>query len=211
MKIEKCLNCKAEFEVSDDVVECPHCDSVMRVLSWDPLTLQLIEGSQTAKVLTQELTKEQSRLKTTNNIGFGLRLAAVLLDTVIFGVPMNLIEILVFGADSYDVRSPKYSTAFTFSLFCGFAYNVGMWAFADGATIGKKILKIKIVRNDGSPLTFGVALLRYFAFFLAALPCGLGALAVIWDKEHRGWHDKIADTKVISTESAKTYTTPLYG
>lgn len=135
-----------------------------------------------------------------DNIGFGKRAGAVLLDMVVFGIPFNIVQAMLFGPGAYDSRSPVYPTAFVFSVVVGFAYNVGMWAFADGATLGKKILKIKIVKLDGSPLTMGSALGRYVAYLIAAIPCGLGLLWVLWDEEHRGWHDKMADTKVISTE-----------
>lgn len=140
-----------------------------------------------------------------NNIGFGKRVAAVLLDFLIIGIPVNIVQVLIFGPAAYDARNPAYFTALAFSLIVGAAYYIGMWAFADGATIGKKIMKIKIVRHDGSPLTFGSALWRYIAYILASLPCGLGLLWVIWDPEHRGWHDKMADTKVISTQPSGAY------
>jgi uncharacterized RDD family membrane protein YckC len=135
-----------------------------------------------------------------NNIGFGKRLGAVLLDAIIFGIPFNIVQILIFGTGAYDASDPAYFKALPFSLLCGLAYVVGMWVFADGATIGKKMLKIKIVKNDGSPLTFGSALGRYFSYIIASVPCALGLLWVLWDKEKRGWHDKIANTKVISAE-----------
>lgn len=70
--------------------------------------------------------------------------------------------------------------------------------------------RISIVKLDDSSLTMGSALGRYVAYLIAAIPCGLGLLWVLWDKEHRGWYDKMAGTKVISTElpdisSTKTF------
>ncbi|MFC1574700.1 RDD family protein [Gemmatimonadota bacterium] len=132
-----------------------------------------------------------------DNIGFGKRLGALLLDMLCFGIPMNLVQLGIFGQGAWDVNDPAYIGAFFFSTAVGISYFVGMWAFADGATLGKKILKIKIVKNDGSPIGLGTALGRYFSYILASIPCALGLFWVIWDKEKRGWHDKLAGTKVI--------------
>src|ERR1041384_942929 len=102
MKRESCLKCGAYIDISDDVVECPNCESIIRVLSWDPLKLQLLtEGDQAEEASIQELEKEKSEWKATNNVGFGTRLVAVLLDMLLFGVPMNLITLLIFGLGAY--------------------------------------------------------------------------------------------------------------
>jgi len=38
---------------------------------------------------------------------------------------------------------------------------------------------------------------RYFGYFLASIPLGLGLLWVAFDKRKQGWHDKLAGTVVI--------------
>ena len=73
-----------------------------------------------------------------NNVGFGTRLGAVLLDFLIVGIPFNIIQTLIFGLGAYDANDPAYYQALPFSLLVGISYYVGMWTFADGATIGKK-------------------------------------------------------------------------
>ena len=134
------------------------------------------------------------------NVGFGKRLAAFSLDALIFGVPVNIVQGLIFGPAIYDPDNPSYFVALIFSMLCAVFYYVGMLAYADGATLGKKIMKIKVVKNDGSPVTLKNAFLRYLAYILASLPLSLGLLWVLWDKEKRGWHDHLAGTKVIPTE-----------
>jgi serine/threonine protein kinase len=66
-----------------------------------------------------------------------------------------------------------------------------------GQTPGKKILGIKVVRTDGSPLTTSRAILRLIGAMIGALPLYLGYLWAFTVPERQTWHDKIADTYVI--------------
>ena len=132
-----------------------------------------------------------------DNVGFGKRLGAYILDIIIFGIPMNILQFLMFGPEAFGGTEFNMGPVL-FGFICGLAYIVGMWTYADGATLGKKIVKIKVVNNDSSPLTLGTAFGRYIGYIISAIPCLLGFLWVIWDSEKKGWHDKIAGTKVIS-------------
>jgi uncharacterized RDD family membrane protein YckC len=75
-------------------------------------------------------------------------------------------------------------------------YYVGMTA--RGATVGKKVFGIKVVKSDGTPPGFGVALLRQtIGYGISGAFFALGFLWVAFDKHHQGWHDKIANTYVV--------------
>jgi uncharacterized RDD family membrane protein YckC len=76
------------------------------------------------------------------------------------------------------------------------AYFAGMWAWK-GTTVGGVILKLKVVRLDGQPLTFPVALVRGLAAAFSIVVMFLGFLWIAWDKDKQGWHDKIAGTAVV--------------
>ena len=134
------------------------------------------------------------------NIGFGKRFAAILIDTIIVGIPMYIVNILIFGySDMINPNASSYWQSQLLSMVVGLSYYIGMWTYSNGATIGKKILKIKIVKYDGSPVTIGTAFGRYFGYILSGIIFGLGFFWVIWDKEKRGWHDKISNTKVVES------------
>jgi uncharacterized RDD family membrane protein YckC len=81
-------------------------------------------------------------------------------------------------------------------LFVALAYFAGMWTWR-GTTIGGIVLKLKVVRTDGRPLTFVVALVRGLAAAFSVVIFFLGFLWIAWDKDRQGWHDKIAGTEVI--------------
>ncbi|MYF78639.1 MAG: RDD family protein [Chloroflexi bacterium] len=81
-----------------------------------------------------------------------------------------------------------------------YAFAVILLSAFSGQSPGKVLAGIKVVRANGMDMGFGTGLLREtIGKLIAALPLivPLGFLWVLFDKENRGWHDKIADTKVI--------------
>jgi len=76
------------------------------------------------------------------------------------------------------------------------AYFAGMWAWK-GTTVGGIVLGLKVVRLDGTPVTFAVALVRALAAAFSVIVLFLGFLWIAWDGEKQGWHDRIAGTVVV--------------
>lgn len=66
----------------------------------------------------------------------------------------------------------------------------------DGATIGKKIMKIRVLGANGQPLGFGKALLREFVKGLLGQICGLLFLYPLVDKDKQALYDKIFNSNV---------------
>jgi uncharacterized RDD family membrane protein YckC len=66
-----------------------------------------------------------------------------------------------------------------------------------GATPGKMACKIKVVRSDGEPLTYGRALGRHFATGLSWMILCIGFLMAAFDDQRRTLHDRICDTRVV--------------
>jgi uncharacterized RDD family membrane protein YckC len=78
-------------------------------------------------------------------------------------------------------------------FFCGF------WTHG-GQTLGMRAWRIRVVRADGGPIDWPRALLRLLAAIVAALPLGLGLWWGWLDAERRGWHDRLAGTRVVRAE-----------
>ena len=76
------------------------------------------------------------------------------------------------------------------------AYFSGLWAWR-GTTIGGIVLNLKVVRMDGQPVTFVVALVRGLAAAFSVVVLFLGFFWIAWDRDKQGWHDRIAGTVVI--------------
>jgi len=78
----------------------------------------------------------------------------------------------------------------------GIGYYTFCWTLL-GFTPGKAVLGLKVVRRNGEKVSFSRSLLRFFAYWISALPLFLGFMWVLWDPNRRGWHDKIAGTQVL--------------
>ncbi len=83
-----------------------------------------------------------------------------------------------------------------FAVVLPVAYYVAMWTWK-GTSIGGIVLGIKVVRTDGSPVNFAVALVRSLSCIFSTLVLFLGFFWAGWDKEKQAWHDKIAGTIVV--------------
>lgn len=74
--------------------------------------------------------------------------------------------------------------------------------FAKGVTIGKKLLGIRVIKEDGGQVSFFVMLIREsIGKIISALFLLLGFVWILLDKENQGWHDKLVSTYVVSNFS----------
>ncbi|WP_417346918.1 RDD family protein [Ferrimonas sp.] len=97
----------------------------------------------------------------------------------IIGVVKGIIEDLGLGLGWASV----YFTVFT--------------AWFHGQTLGKKLLAIRVIQLDNTPLSLWEAFGRYGGYG-AGLTTGLmGFLQIFWDPNRQGIHDKISSTVVV--------------
>lgn len=76
-------------------------------------------------------------------------------------------------------------------------YFVGFTA-ACGQTPGKRILGLQVVDENGAPVDWDAASIRFLIGYpVSLLPMGLGFYWALVDKNNQAWHDKIAGTLVI--------------
>ena len=124
------------------------------------------------------------------------RFAAYFVDTMILGLVTGCLGSF-FGVIGSAARGGPWSDmAGAIGLVIPAAYF--FWAYStDGQTVGKRILKIKVVSRDGTPLNWRKGLLRTVGYFLSSLPFGLGFLWALWDEDMQAAHDKIAGTCVV--------------
>jgi len=80
-------------------------------------------------------------------------------------------------------------------LLLTMAYFVYFTGFS-GQTMGKMALKIRVVSITNARVSFPKAFLRWFGYIISAGFLLLGFLWITFDNEARGWHDKIAGTRV---------------
>ena len=70
--------------------------------------------------------------------------------------------------------------------------------FGNGQTVGKRLLKLRVLSLKHDRLGFWHCVERALGYGASALEVGLGFLQVIWKKDRRATHDRIAETIVVS-------------
>lgn len=129
----------------------------------------------------------------------GRRFVAVLADGIITWVVMLLLtfaSLAISGGDKGVMAAMSSMVATVLSTVLGVTYYVYLNG-KYGATFGKMMMGIKIVRAGGKSIGFGLAFGRYFAQFINVFTFGFGYLMAIWDKEKRGLHDRVCGTRVV--------------
>lgn len=131
----------------------------------------------------------------------GLRCSAFLLDYILtMLVPALTVLIAVYfkrrwGAPGFAsvVLVIGYLITLALALF-----NCVYLCVRDGQSFGKRFIGIRIVREDGAPLSYRTAILRHLVGYpLSVLVLGLGVLWALLDRKQQGWHDKLAGTLVV--------------
>lgn len=117
--------------------------------------------------------------------GLGERFVAMVIDGLILG----MVNALLFGA----AREPGFGLGF----IIGVAYNWYFWTRQNGQTPGKSIMKLRVVKTDGSPISDADAVIRYIGYYLNTALLLLGWIWAFVDKERQGLHDKIVSTYVV--------------
>jgi len=135
----------------------------------------------------------------------GMRLIAVILDTVFYLCSLIPGMILLFMVNGKQNETMGIAGAIVIAAgLLGYVVYSCYLLHENGQTVGKKIMKIKVTRTDGSR----VGLSRYI--FMRILPVGLlGAVPLIgpvfslvdplmiFRSDQRCLHDLVADTIVI--------------
>ncbi|MFE0424713.1 RDD family protein [Streptomyces sp. NPDC058953] len=123
---------------------------------------------------------------------WGLRVGAFLLDGLIASLPYLVLGTI--GAGSGSSMLVVIGVVLSIGLTLGLKAQEG----STGQTPGKKAAGIKLLRErDGQTVGFGMAVVRYLAHILDALPCYLGYLWPLWDDKKQTFADKICSTVVI--------------
>ena len=137
--------------------------------------------------------------------GLVRRFAAGVIDVVILGAILVTVVYLTLrlsdlASDQWRIL-PAVPLAAFLLLLCG-GYFV-LFTAAGGQTIGKMVAKIRVVSapegGEMSPrVSFAAALTRALASFGSVLALGAGFLPVFFSADRRAFHDRIAETRVVS-------------
>lgn len=139
--------------------------------------------------------------------GFWIRFAARLLDGIVLGIagiPFNILQSFMLGQPMFSLEQPEINLRYVLIVIGFTILSVAMavtyevyfiWRYA--ATPGKMVLGLRILRSDGTPVTFWRAVGRYFATWLSMLTLYIGFIMAAFDDQKRTLHDHICDTRVV--------------
>lgn len=130
--------------------------------------------------------------------GFWIRVAASLIDTVIFVIVFSIPLTIIYGAEYWtSEESVKGFWDILITYIAPIFITVWFWLKYLG-TPGKMALRLRVVdAKTGQALTTPQAIGRYLGYYVSAFALMLGFIWVGIDKRKQGFHDKLAGTVVI--------------
>ncbi len=158
---------------------------------------------------------EKDATKDVAYAGFWARLAAYLIDSVIVWAGLLVVRLVMFFVSSgMEGTILGGNLLFHYSLTDIVVYLAEvvyfiLFTYHTGGTLGKRALNLRVVSADGGKLSlWDVVYRETIGRFLCAVTIGIGYLFVAADKEKRGLHDMLCDTRVIYAKTMKIY--PVY-
>jgi uncharacterized RDD family membrane protein YckC len=159
--------------------------------------------AQCKPVYLQRFREGGQGIGTRRYAGFWIRFVAYVIDAVILAVALTIINTPIelamglgrnIGDPTRMLGTLGILSLINIALQC--AYNT-YFVSTRGATPGKMILGLKVIRSDGTMPSAGLAAGRYFGYLLDGITLMIGFIMAGFDSEKRALHDRICDTRVI--------------
>lgn len=146
--------------------------------------------------------------------GFWIRVLAFILDRIVVGVaaaPFYFALVLpsllriIHEAENNGEPSPEMifsiiggASMFLILVFVGYwLYEALLTASSWQGTIGKRVLRLKVIDEAGNRISFGRSTGRFFAKILSYVTLWIGFIMVAFTDKKRGLHDILAGTVVV--------------
>lgn len=133
--------------------------------------------------------------------GLRPRAIAFVIDIVI----VSLIAYLAIGSGLYllgdsgideSELSRVFVPIYALLFFLASTYFIFLHSFT-GRTIGKMMMGIKIINEEGRPLGLWESFKRWVGYYISAVFLFAGFIWSVFDADSQAWHDKIAGTYVV--------------
>lgn len=142
--------------------------------------------------------------------GFFVRLCAYAVDMLVVGLGLLIIRIPVgilsmSAPDNFITRDLvfEYSISDMVLWVLTVVYFVAM-TYNTGSTLGKKLFRLEVISTDGSDLNlFEVVYRESIGRYLSTVILWVGYLIIGVDSEKRGFHDMLADTRVVYADGTR--------
>ncbi len=201
-----CKACGHVFRVQARVAEEPvpmlTDDMIMESSPAPPLPPQQSwQTHQTAGFPPQNRFKDarhpvQSAQSERQYAGFWIRVWAYLIDSVVLLFPISLLDFLI--TNTANNEEAELTAAFA-GLLIWVVYTAVCHSSEWQATVGKKVLGLIVIDENGHRISFGRATGRFFAEFINAIILGIGWMMIGWTSKKQGLHDMMAGTYVVKS------------
>ncbi len=132
----------------------------------------------------------------------GVRVGAGVIDLVLLGAldaAILFLTLRIAGLQNTlaDLRVIPLVPFVSFLALLAFGY-VAVFTVAGGQTIGKMLLKLRVIGDDGRPVDAAGGVLRAVGCMLVPATFGLSYVPALFSSDHRALHDRLAGTRVVS-------------
>jgi len=164
-------------------------------LAFEPLAAPLKSGEASVQA-TETVASLMQAPALSARVGAGL-IDLVLLAGVDAAVLFLTLRMAGLQATVADLRVIPVVPFVGFLALLAFAY-VAAFTVAGGQTIGKMLLKLRVIGDDGRPIDAAGGVLRAVGCMLVPATLGLSYVPALFSSDHRAVHDRLAGTRVVS-------------
>lgn len=160
------------------------------------------------EVKTPEYVSLQFRIA-----GLGSRAASFIIDQILLGlVNLAIIVLLIFimkGMSSLPALLENSTVPIAITIILIFVINYGYFFafeyFSGGRTLGKKLVGIRVIQDNGHSITLLSSFIRNLLRLIDSLPTAyfLGIIMVFFHSKHKRLGDLVAGTIVVHERKAK--------
>lgn len=133
-----------------------------------------------------------------------MRFAAYFVDSVImsiFIIPFIVVMVVLVINGEVDPDSPAINLfqifINAFSWLVGWLYHAWMESSSWQATLGKRLVGLRVTDMEGNRISFGRATGRYFGKLLSGFICSIGYIMAAFTEKKQALHDIMASTLVL--------------
>ncbi|MFQ5786971.1 MAG: RDD family protein [Thermodesulfobacteriota bacterium] len=194
--VNKSISPPADKKIIDNLLDIPISEDVDLDTDNQELSHEIdnFEEDQ-PKLIEKELTPFDFA-------GFLPRFSSFIIDLIIvicITITVSLSGIITaFKISGLDINYIITITVrvFFFLFFLSSSYFVFLEGYS-GKTIGKMIMGIKVIKDDGNTIDLISAFTRWLVSFISASFLFLGFIWALFDRRSQTWHDKITGTIVV--------------
>lgn len=145
--------------------------------------------------------------------GFWRRFVAHVIDSIILNIAAYVVEVIllffIYLGFKDRLGSPAasgllgflnafndlYVMYFNAGIYLCICFPYFVWGhFQYQTTVGKKLVRVRVVQQDGSKITLNQSITRWASYLLSYLPFCTGYLMAAFHPEKRALHDLVAGT-----------------